>query len=171
MLNYVFWVNFSPGCFERPGRRLCTLAFHVRYTFFDFRFRARFGVCVVLVSTFLYTNLCNFLYNKPWIFLIFQQTVGQWQKVFWISSGWLFLTGFLYIIFSKSELQPWNSPATTELLVIDRELKRLDNDVKIPLQSSSEEEEEDEGRDKEDAESVPIMHENEKMVKKENEWF
>ncbi|KAL1516863.1 hypothetical protein ABEB36_000702 [Hypothenemus hampei] len=44
-------------------------------------------------------------------FLTFQnQTTPQWQKVFWVSSLWLFLSGFLYIFFTKSELQSWNSP-------------------------------------------------------------
>ncbi|XP_066256482.1 sialin isoform X1 [Euwallacea similis] len=44
-------------------------------------------------------------------YLTFQnQTTPQWQKVFWIASSWLFLSGTLYILFAKSELQPWNSP-------------------------------------------------------------
>lgn len=44
-------------------------------------------------------------------YLTFQnQTTPQWQKVFWISSGWLFFSGIMYLIFAKSELQPWNSP-------------------------------------------------------------
>ncbi|XP_019772895.1 sialin [Dendroctonus ponderosae] len=38
------------------------------------------------------------------------QTTTQWQKVFWISTLWLFFTGILYVIFAKSEIQPWNSP-------------------------------------------------------------
>ncbi|XP_063910758.1 sialin [Zophobas morio] len=43
--------------------------------------------------------------------LTFQnQTVPQWQKVFLISTAMLISTGILFVLFSKSELQPWNSP-------------------------------------------------------------
>jgi Ca2+/Na+ antiporter len=39
-----------------------------------------------------------------------QQTIEQWQLVFIISSVMLLVAGFLYIIFSSSELQKWNTP-------------------------------------------------------------
>ncbi|CAG9761573.1 unnamed protein product [Ceutorhynchus assimilis] len=56
------------------------------------------------------------------------QTTPQWQKVFWISSGWLFGSGLLYVFVAKSELQPWNSPEKNipeqELMVLAR------NDIK-----------------------------------------
>lgn len=61
-------------------------------------------------------------------YLTFQnQTTPQWQKVFWIASGWLFISGIMYVIFAKSELQPWNSPEKAkehpeeELMVIKTE--------------------------------------------------
>jgi Na(+)-dependent inorganic phosphate cotransporter len=38
------------------------------------------------------------------------QTVQQWQKVFWISTAMLVSTGVLFVAFAKSELQPWNTP-------------------------------------------------------------
>lgn len=39
-----------------------------------------------------------------------QQTVLQWQKVFFIATAILICTGGLYLAFAQSELQPWNSP-------------------------------------------------------------
>nr|XP_022918574.1 sialin [Onthophagus taurus] len=42
------------------------------------------------------------------------QTVGQWQKVFWIGTAMMLSSGFLYLIFSKSEIQPWNNPIINE---------------------------------------------------------
>ncbi|KAF7266207.1 hypothetical protein GWI33_020441 [Rhynchophorus ferrugineus] len=61
-------------------------------------------------------------------YLTFQnQTTAQWQKVFWIACTFLFGTGTLYVLFAKSELQPWNSPEQKkkipeeELMVIKTE--------------------------------------------------
>ncbi|KAJ8981707.1 hypothetical protein NQ317_017751 [Molorchus minor] len=43
--------------------------------------------------------------------LTFQnQTVTQWQKVFWIATAFLFFSGIMYSLFAKSELKSWNSP-------------------------------------------------------------
>lgn len=39
-----------------------------------------------------------------------QQSVGQWQKVFWIATAMLMFCGIIYLIFAKSEVQPWNDP-------------------------------------------------------------
>lgn len=36
--------------------------------------------------------------------------MGQWQKVFWLASVILIVCGVLYLFFSKSTLQPWNTP-------------------------------------------------------------
>lgn len=38
-----------------------------------------------------------------------QQTVAQWQKVFWLGTIKLVLSGIIYLIFSTSDVQPWNS--------------------------------------------------------------
>ncbi|XP_050301012.1 sialin [Anthonomus grandis grandis] len=62
------------------------------------------------------------------------QTTPQWQKVFWISSSWLFLSGLLYVFIAKSELQPWNSPEKNEqpeeeLMVVKTE-KYVENNKK-----------------------------------------
>jgi hypothetical protein len=38
-----------------------------------------------------------------------QQTVGQWQLVFIIATIMLLVTGILYLLFSSSEIQEWNS--------------------------------------------------------------
>ncbi|KAB0792343.1 hypothetical protein PPYR_14302 [Photinus pyralis] len=37
-------------------------------------------------------------------------SVEQWQKVFWIAAGVLISTGFFFITFAKSDLQWWNNP-------------------------------------------------------------
>lgn len=37
-----------------------------------------------------------------------QQTVEQWQIVFGITAGMLFVTGVAYVVFGRSEVQPWN---------------------------------------------------------------
>ncbi|KAJ8919873.1 hypothetical protein NQ315_006402 [Exocentrus adspersus] len=47
--------------------------------------------------------------------LTFQnQTSGQWQKVFWIAAGFLFVSGISYVLFAKSELQSWNTPGKAD---------------------------------------------------------
>nr|CAH7739832.1 unnamed protein product [Callosobruchus chinensis] len=38
------------------------------------------------------------------------QTVVQWQKVYWIATLFLFVSGILYAVLSNSKLKPWNSP-------------------------------------------------------------
>lgn len=67
------------------------------------------------------------------------QTVDQWQKVFWIATAWLMGSAILYVVFGRSDLQSWNAPSvqggkqTNEQL--EAELKVLnsneeeDNDV------------------------------------------
>lgn len=39
-----------------------------------------------------------------------QQTTGQWQIVFLISSFFLFFCGFAFIFFGDAQTQPWNQP-------------------------------------------------------------
>ncbi|VEN51168.1 unnamed protein product [Callosobruchus maculatus] len=38
------------------------------------------------------------------------QTVVQWQKVYWIATLFLFTSGILYALLSNSKLKAWNSP-------------------------------------------------------------
>jgi len=52
-----------------------------------------------------------------------QQTVSQWQLVFIILTIKLLVTGILYVFFSSSDLQEWNS--STEKKYI-HELQKLD---------------------------------------------
>ncbi|XP_068081578.1 sialin isoform X5 [Anabrus simplex] len=42
------------------------------------------------------------------------QTSGQWQVVFLISAIMLFIAGILYLLFSSSDVQPWNSSGIPE---------------------------------------------------------
>lgn len=49
----------------------------------------------------------------------------QWQKVFWISAGMLLISGILYVIFSKSEVQKWNTPSTRVEEISREELEKL----------------------------------------------
>ncbi|XP_066993790.2 sialin isoform X2 [Anabrus simplex] len=42
------------------------------------------------------------------------QTSGQWQVVFLISAIMLFIAGILYLLFSSSDVQPWNSSSIPE---------------------------------------------------------
>lgn len=39
-----------------------------------------------------------------------QQTSEQWKWVFLISAAMLGVCGLIYVLFSKAELQPWNTP-------------------------------------------------------------
>ncbi|KAG5895829.1 hypothetical protein JTB14_038260 [Gonioctena quinquepunctata] len=61
------------------------------------------------------------------------QTTQQWQKVFWIATGFLMASTTFYTIFSKSELKSWNSPdendglPETEMMVIKSEQKSNQN--------------------------------------------
>ena len=52
-----------------------------------------------------------------------QQTVGQWQLVFIISTIKLLVTGILYLLFSSSEIQEWNSSTENKYTL---ELQKLD---------------------------------------------
>lgn len=62
---------------------------------------------------------------------MFQQTIDQWQKVFWIASSLLISCGIVYLMFTKSELHSWNSPTDkksqreSEKMVKDKEEKQL----------------------------------------------
>ncbi|KRT85633.1 membrane transporter, partial [Oryctes borbonicus] len=59
-----------------------------------------------------------------------QTDVGQWQKVFWLATVMLTMSGIVYCIFSKSEVQSWNSPKE-EHVAEEEELKSLkSNDTK-----------------------------------------
>ena len=52
-----------------------------------------------------------------------QQTESQWQLVFIIVSIMLLVTGILYVFFSTSDLQEWNSPTEKKNT---HELQKLD---------------------------------------------
>lgn len=81
-----------------------------------------------------------------------QQTVGQWQKVFWIASGMLIISGALYCIFAKSELQIWNSASNEniEMVATDefKKLRQIDGDE----------------NEEENCEKVPLNNDYEKTV-------
>lgn len=71
------------------------------------------------------------------MFKIFlQQSAGQWQKVFWIATSMLMSCGVIYLIFAKSEVQPWNDPENMRKLKHDAEkpaaelepLKKIENE-------------------------------------------
>ncbi|XP_018572111.1 sialin [Anoplophora glabripennis] len=88
-----------------------------------------FGCCNTIVA------MVGFLTPIVVGHLTFQnQTVQQWQKVFWIAAVFLFTSGILYTIFSRSELQSWNSPEKqnglpeTELMVIKKKNQVEDNE-------------------------------------------
>ena len=52
-----------------------------------------------------------------------QQTVGQWQLVFIITTIQLLVSGILYILFASSDLQEWNSSTEKKYT---HELQKLD---------------------------------------------
>lgn len=54
------------------------------------------------------------------------QTVTSWKYVFLISSGMLLASGILYVLFSESNLQSWNSPKKSEDK--EREMQPLNGD-------------------------------------------
>jgi len=66
-----------------------------------------------------------------------QQTVGQWQLVFIIPTIKLLVTGILYLLFSSSDLQEWNSSTekkyTHEVQKLDPQ-KHSDRKVKQETQ-------------------------------------
>lgn len=39
----------------------------------------------------------------------FQQTLGQWNKVFFLSGGMCITTGLIYLFFGTSDVQKWNT--------------------------------------------------------------
>lgn len=44
------------------------------------------------------------------IFLVLQQSYGQWQIVFGVLACTYFFGGIVYVLFGSGELQPWNNP-------------------------------------------------------------
>lgn len=74
-------------------------------------------------------------------FLLFQQTVGQWQKVFWIACGMLMLSGISYMIFGKSELQPWNVPEHPKGEAAEKEMEALRKERKASYVGEKDEKE------------------------------
>lgn len=57
----------------------------------------------------------------------FQQTISQWQIVYLISFVQLLVCGILHLLFSKSDIQPWNDPKPKEkeLEVIGGEKEKM----------------------------------------------
>ncbi|KAK9745456.1 Major Facilitator Superfamily [Popillia japonica] len=79
------------------------------------------GMCntvVALVGVFIPTVVSYITYGN-------QTDVGQWQKVFWIATLMLTISGVLYCIFSRSNVQPWNFPKEDYVTDEDSELKTL----------------------------------------------
>ena len=62
----------------------------------------------------------------------FQQTLEQWQYVFFITAGMLIISGLIYVFFSDSTLQSWNddgnSTKTNELQIVMTEKDKPQND-------------------------------------------
>ncbi|PSN34790.1 hypothetical protein C0J52_06210 [Blattella germanica] len=54
---------------------------------------------------------------------ICEQTVEQWQKVFFVSTAVIAIPGFFCLLFTSSELQKWNSPEGVQ----GEELNKLEN--------------------------------------------
>lgn len=46
--------------------------------------------------------------------IFFQQTIQQWKYVYLITAGMLLSCGFIYVFFSTSNLQPWNTPEVNQ---------------------------------------------------------
>ncbi|KAH8296929.1 hypothetical protein KR044_001081, partial [Drosophila immigrans] len=85
-------------------------------------------VCVILLST----SICS---------LMLQQTIEAWKNVFLLTAAMLIGSGVLYVLFSESMLQPWNSGCHS---LPDPGLKELQTlEEKLPLKSDSKEKEED----------------------------
>lgn len=51
----------------------------------------------------MFFSLAHRLYR-----LIFQGSSSQWRIVFFIASGIYFIGNTLFVIFGKTEIQPWN---------------------------------------------------------------
>lgn len=60
-----------------------------------------------------------------------QQTVGQWQLVFIISTIQLLVTGFLYTLFSSSDLQEWDSSTEKKYTHELQKLHPQHSDIKV----------------------------------------
>ncbi|XP_050549192.1 vesicular glutamate transporter 3-like isoform X3 [Daktulosphaira vitifoliae] len=41
--------------------------------------------------------------------LTYQRTIEQWQQVFMLSAAFCWITGLIYVLFGKSEMQSWNN--------------------------------------------------------------
>lgn len=54
-----------------------------------------------------------------------QQTIEQWKYVFLITAGMLLVCGFIYVIFSESNLADWNTPLGFEAVPISRGSQEL----------------------------------------------
>lgn len=67
--------------------------------------------------------------------VLLQNTVGQWQMVFLIAVAMLMVSGVAYILFSKSDLEPWNNP---ERMCCSPEKAALESELK-PLKTEKEE--------------------------------
>ncbi|CAH1999139.1 unnamed protein product [Acanthoscelides obtectus] len=67
------------------------------------------GVILGIINTIVAS--VGFLTPMVVGYLTYQnQTVVQWQKVFWIATLFLFVSGILYCTISNSKLKSWNSP-------------------------------------------------------------
>lgn len=55
------------------------------------------------------------------------QTSESWKYVFLITSGMLIGSGILYVLFSDSTLQSWNSPQTNNNNILDKEMQLLNS--------------------------------------------
>lgn len=65
------------------------------------------------------------------LFQILQQTIEAWKNVFLLTSAMLTGSGLLYVLFSESTLQPWNSGRSS---LPESGLKELETfEEKLPL--------------------------------------
>lgn len=65
---------------------------------------------------------------------IFQQTLEQWNKVFYLSGAICIVTGLIYIFFGTSKIQKWNTyedsrPNEKEMKLITKKTKKINNTV------------------------------------------
>lgn len=65
---------------------------------------------------------------------IFQQTLEQWNKVFYLSGAICITTGLIYISFGTSKVQKWNAyedsrPNEKEMKLIAKNIKKINNTV------------------------------------------
>lgn len=64
-----------------------------------------------------------------WIFF-FQQTLSQWNKVFYLSGAITIISGLVYIFFGTSDVQKWNTynyplPNEKEMKLIIKKPKKV----------------------------------------------